>query len=113
MYIQFTTADGGTVLVEAADEQGELAGVVKAATRGERGAVVAQAKEKFEAGLAVVRQNADAFLQQVRGLSEAPSEVEITFGIKASGELGNFAVARAGAEASYTVKLTWKRETKS
>jgi hypothetical protein len=34
----------------------------------------------------------------------------MTFGLKATGEVGNFAVAKACAEANYTVKLTWKRE---
>ena len=36
----------------------------------------------------------------------------MTFSLKATGEVGNFAVAKAGAEANYTVKLTWKRERK-
>ena len=41
---------------------------------------------------------------------EWPDEVEVTFGLKAAGEAGNFAVAKVGAEASYTVTLKWKRE---
>jgi len=39
--------------------------------------------------------------------------MEVTFGLKATGELGNFAVAKASAEASYTVTLTWKRKEES
>jgi hypothetical protein len=58
----------------------------------------------------VIRRNADVFIKKVRGLSDPPDEVEVTFGLKATGELGNFAVAKAGAEASYTITLTWKRE---
>lgn len=38
---------------------------------------------------------------------------EMTFGLKATGEAGYeaAAVARAGGEATYTITLTWKRET--
>jgi hypothetical protein len=43
------------------------------------------------------------------GLADRPDEVEITFGLKASGELGSLVVAKAGVEASYSVKLTWKK----
>ncbi|MFN8414559.1 MAG: CU044_2847 family protein [Anaerolineales bacterium] len=40
-------------------------------------------------------------------------EVEIKFGLKATGELGNFAVAKTGVEANYEVTLKWvKKGTK-
>jgi hypothetical protein len=34
-------------------------------------------------------------------------EVEVTFGLKAVGDLGNFAIGKVGAETNYTVKLKW------
>lgn len=37
-------------------------------------------------------------------------EVELTFSLTATGELGNFAIGKVGIEAGYTVKLTWKKD---
>lgn len=109
-YITFTTGDGATILIEAAEAEIVEPGVVKAGLKEEVEKAVAEAKVSFERGLEIVRYNADAFIKKVRSLSDPPHEVEITFGLKATGEVGNFAVAKAGTEANYTVKLTWKRE---
>jgi hypothetical protein len=109
-YIQFTTEDGATILVEAAEEETIEPGVVKAGLKEKAEEAIAEAKVSFERGLEIVRYNADAFIEKVRSLSDPPDEVEMTFGLKATGEVGNFAVAKTGAEANYTVKLTWKRE---
>jgi len=109
-YIQFTTVDGSTILVEVTEEETYQPGVVKAGLGEKVHEAVVQAQATFEDGLEVVRRNAAAFIEKVRSLSDPPDEVEVTFGLKATGELGNFAVAKAGAEANYTVKLTWKRE---
>lgn len=38
----------------------------------------------------------------------APDETELSFGIKASGEGGFLGFAKAGAEAQFQVKMTWK-----
>jgi hypothetical protein len=57
----------------------------------------------------VVRRNAQAIIDKVKGLSDSPDEVKVTFGLKATGDLGNLAVAKVGAEANYTVELTWKK----
>ena len=109
-YIEFTTEDGGTILVEAAEEETYQPGVIKAGLKEQAEKTIAQAQATFEDGLEVVRRNASAFIKKVRGLSDPPDEVEVSFGLKASGEVGNFAVANVGAEASYTVTLTWKRD---
>jgi len=109
-YIQFTTEDGATILVEAARGETVQPGVVKAGLKEEAEKAIVQAQTTFEQGLTIVRQNAAAFIKKLRDLSDPPSEVEITFGLKATGEVGNFAIAKAGTEANYTVKLTWKRE---
>jgi len=37
-------------------------------------------------------------------------DVEVTFGIKAVGKVGMFAVCKAGAEVNYEVKLKWSKE---
>jgi hypothetical protein len=76
------------------------------------GKAVVKAQELFEQAVEIViKDNTKAFLQAVRNLPEQdqPESMEITFGLKATGEVGNIAVARGGGEANYTVKLIWKR----
>ncbi len=109
-YIQFETEDGATILVEAAEA--DQTGLVKAGLRGKTEETIAQAKATFEEGLEMVRHSAKAFMKKVRDLPDPPDEVEVSFGLQATGEVGNFAVAKVGTEASYTVTLTWKRQEK-
>jgi hypothetical protein len=68
-----------------------------------------QARETFEQAAENARKAALVILEQVRSLQQAPDTVEITFGLKASGELKTLVVGKVGAEASYSVRLTWKR----
>lgn len=111
-YIQFKTEDGAIILVEAAAEADAYqSGVVRAGLKEKAGEIIAQAKASFEEGLEVIRHNAKAFIKKVRDLPDPPDEVEVTFGLQSTGEVGNFAVAKVGTEASYTVTLKWKRET--
>ncbi len=116
-YIKYQTADGGTVLVEIEGEA-EAAipkgGVVRAGRVGEAVQdAVEEVQTRFEDAMEVVRRNAQTIIGKVKeGLTDPPDEVEVTFGLKATGELGNFAVAKVSAEANYTVKMTWKQEEK-
>jgi hypothetical protein len=113
-YIQFTSSDDGTFLVEV--EEGEVSsakGVQKAGLREMAGKTVAVAKTSFEDAVQqIIRYNAQVFLQSVRGLPILPNEAEITFGLKVTAEIGNVAVAKAGGESNYTIRLTWRREAK-
>jgi len=115
-YIKYQTADGGTVLVEVEGEAEAAVpkgGVVRAGRVGEAVQdAVEEVQTRFEDAMEVVRRNAQTIIGKVKGLSDPPDEVEVTFGLKATGEFGNFAVAKASAEANYTVKMTWKREEK-
>jgi hypothetical protein len=106
-YIKYQT-DEGTLLVEV--EEGE-AGLAKGGRLGEAvEETVEEIQVRFEDAMNAVRQNAQVIVGKVRGLVDPPDELEVTFGLKAAGELGNFAVAKASAEANYTVKMMWKRE---
>ncbi len=102
-YVEFTLPDGSTVILES---DGREADVVRGARPGE---LAKQATETFEQAAENARKAALVVLEKVRGLHDSPDEVEITFGLKASGELGSLVVAKAGAEASYSVRLTWKK----
>ena len=125
-YIRFPTADGGTILVEIAEtvareeeREEKTGGLVKAglvdkvAEEGKKvaGAVI-QIRDTFEATMMeTVRRNAEAFIRTMRDLSDPPAEAEISFGLKATGDVGlnAAAVAKASGEATYTITLTWKR----
>lgn len=116
-YIQFTTGDpdGSTVLVEV--EQQEVApppGLVKAGIREKLVGTVAIAQTTFGTAIKqAIQHNVQTFIEAVNSLSEPPTEVEITFGLKVTGEVGNVAIGKAGGEVNYTVKLAWKQAPKS
>jgi hypothetical protein len=114
-YIQFTAADGSTLLVEV--DESEISaqrGVQKAGIREATGKTIAVAQNTFEQAIKqAITHNAQTFLEAVLGLSILPNEAEVSFGLKMTGEFGNVAVAKAGGEANYTVTLTWKRDAKN
>jgi hypothetical protein len=56
-----------------------------------------------------LRANAKAFMDEVTALDVKPSEIEMSFGLKASGELGNFVVGKVTGDANYKVKMVWKK----
>lgn len=111
-YLQFAAPDGGAILVEVEGVETTTAasGVIKAGLKERAQGAIAEAQAAFEEALQrAVRFNAEAVVAAVNGLPDPPDEVELSFGLKATGEAGNFAVCKAGGEANYAVKLAWKR----
>ncbi|MET0416144.1 MAG: CU044_2847 family protein [Actinoplanes sp.] len=108
-YLSFESADGSTTLVEVSTEEIEAEpGVVKVGVGDRVRSAVASARESLEEALtSVIQTNTRAFLRAVDSLPEAPSQVEISFAVKATGELSNLAVGKLGSEANYNVTLTW------
>ncbi len=100
-YIEYELEGGGTLLVEIEEKEG---GVQKAA-RGKDGNIIIKANQKFQAALTSVRQSAAALRHELDELRA--DEVEVKFGLKTTGELGNFAVGKLGVEANYEVTLKW------
>ena len=109
-YIRFDAAGGNAVLVEVEGEEASSEhGVVKAGLKDKMKEAVVLAQSTFEDALRrAVQCNAEAFRHAVKGLEEPPDEAEMTFSLKATGELGNVAVGKLGAGANYTIKLVWK-----
>lgn len=103
--IEFPLEDGGSILVQV-DEPVPEGAVVKAARPGE---IAAKAAQTFESALEKLKPAATAIISKLRGLADPPDEIEVEFGLTLNAEAGAF-VAAAGAEANYTVTLTWKRE---
>ncbi|NCP88428.1 MAG: hypothetical protein CO094_13910 [Anaerolineae bacterium CG_4_9_14_3_um_filter_57_17] len=101
-YLRYTLEDGSELLIEATGSEG---GVVRAGL----GEKIEAAKTSFDAALDSVRVSA---LQIRKKLHDVQAdEVEVKFGLKATGEFGNnmFAVGKAGVEANYEVTLKWKK----
>ena len=112
-YVEFPLEGGGSILIESPDEPSKAPTGLVPATRGESLKEMAeQARQSFDASVENVRKSADLLVNKLRALSDPPDEMEVTFSLKASGELGNIAIAKAGAEANYTVTLKWRREEK-
>lgn len=110
-YISFSVPDSGTVLVEV--EESEIAGQtgspIKAGLVDKVKDTVAIAGSTLEEALRrVIGYNVDALYSAVHGVPHPPTEVEMTFALKATGELSNLAVGKLSGEANYTVKLVWK-----
>ena len=126
-YLQFTTKDGQPFLVEVddplpaemrvgqdgrddADEFDLDDGEVQVSISGAAQQAMGAAKNTFDEALDVVKSNATAFIGKINELPHPPDEVSVSFGLKGTCELGGaFVVAKAGAEASYTVTLTWNK----
>ncbi len=111
-YVEFPLEGGGTILIEAEDENKTTSGFVRSGAGDAAKEAVEQAKQSFDASIENVRKSANLLVTKLRDLSEPPDEMEVTFSLKASGELGNIAVGKAGAEANYSVRLKWKKEEK-
>lgn len=102
-YIEYTLEDGSTLLVEVDESTG---GAIKAADAS--GNVIIKAEEKFKDALKSIRGSVATLWQGLADLDA--DDVEVTFGIKTVGEVGLFAVCKAGAEMNYEVKLKWTKK---
>ncbi|MEX5296105.1 CU044_2847 family protein [Kocuria sp. CPCC 205268] len=99
--VEFTTADGRTVLVETTDNRsGPL-------TRGGTGGeVLERAQRTLEDAISRVHPAVEVMVDQLASLARQPSAVSVEFGIDLHAECGAV-VAKSGATANFTVTLTW------
>ena len=113
-FIAFPTeTEGVTVLVEAdAVEVAPPTGVEKAGIlprKDKIGDAVAVAKVRFDVAVQrIIGENVRALTDAVARLAVKPEEVELTFGLKATGEAGNIAIAKVGGEATFEIRLLWR-----
>lgn len=56
----------------------------------------------------VLGQIASAFSASLANSEPKPSNVEINFGLVASGEAGNFIISKVSGSANFSVKMSWK-----
>ncbi len=105
-YIEYMLEDGSKLLIEAHESESLIE-----KTANTEGNVIVHAGQKFEAAVAGAKRAAVALYQQLRELQA--DEVEVTFGLQTTGELGNFAIGKVGIESNYEVKLKWKNSNSS
>ena len=109
-YVKFELEDGTVVYVESTDTPKGASGF-PLGTRGDHPSE--QAAVSFEKSIQSVRKMAAALIKEMReGFVQSPDEVQVNFGLKASGEIGSLIVARGGMEANYNVMLRWASEEK-
>ena len=97
-YIEYELEDGGTLF-----EMTEPEGGVQKAARDKDNNVTIKANQKFQAALASVKHSAAVLRQELDELKA--DDVEVKFGLKTTGELGNFAIGKVGVEANYEATL--------
>jgi Trypsin-co-occurring domain 1 len=113
-YIEFPTDEPGvTVLVEADEEEVDPpVGIEKAGLglrKNRKVDAVATASVRFDVAVKrIVEENVRALTDAVDKLKRPPDNLELTFGLKATGEVGNLAIAKVGGEATFQLKLSWK-----
>lgn len=116
-YLRFSSGNGeaGEVLVEVDTVEdlpvvGEQNAGLRQWARNQTGEAVAVAQSGFEQAVRrAVSLNVRAFLSAADALEKPPAEMEITFGLKATGEVGNLAVGKVAGESNYQIKMIWRR----
>lgn len=103
--VEFKVEDGRVVTMEA-DAPQAPGGIQRAANTGQ---IVVQAKQTLESALEGIKPAADAILNKLSNLTQKPDEVQVTFGLKVSGD-AHFVIASGGVEANYNVTLKWTKE---
>jgi hypothetical protein len=112
-YIEFPLENGGSILIETPDLQEKIqSGFVKGAQAEAAKEAAIQAGQSFDASVENVRKAADLLVGKLRALSTPPDDMSVSFGLKASADLGNLAIGKVGAEANYAVTLRWRKEDK-
>lgn len=116
-YLRFAAGEGEVLVevdegdaVEVVSETGEQNAGLRRWARNQAGEVVAVARSGFEEAVRqAVRLNVPAFLAAAEALEKPPAEMEIMFGLKGTGEVGNLAVGKVAGECNYQVTMVWKR----
>ena len=67
-------------------------------------------KVSLHESVVVLGQIASAFSASLANSDPKPANVEINFGLEASGEAGNFIISKISGKSNFSVKMTWKFE---
>jgi len=101
----FEEGDGPSIAVEVSEV--DAGGPVVRGGLNPRDVVV-RASTSFDDAIRAMRQPLASVISSLGELPSGPDEVEVSFGLRLSGELGVI-VTKAGAEANFPVTLRWQR----
>lgn len=103
--VEFKLSEESSILVEV--DELESPGLSPVAVR--PGRVAAEAQKTFEQALDKLDLDTMASIlkKKLGEMREPANEVEVSFGVKLSGQIG--AVITAGAEATYQITLKWNK----
>jgi hypothetical protein len=105
--MKFKLEDGTTVYIESADSPRGSSGLLPGG-KGEHGDHQAVS---FDHSITAVRKMAAALINNLRkDQAQEPDEIQINFGLKASGEVDGLVVARGSMEANFNVMLRWRSD---
>ncbi len=108
-YVEFPLEGGGTIIVESSDEPARSpSGFLRSGEGTSDNA--AKAAATFDASVEGVRKSADLLVSKLRQLSAPPDEMEVSFSLKASSEVGSLVVGRSGPDSNFNVTLRWRTE---
>lgn len=99
--VEFPLEDGTSLLVEV--EESDAEGLRRVSRQDPN--LIERAQQTLEKSLERVKPTAQAILEKLRELQDAPDEVEVQFGLNLSAAAG--IVLASGITANYTVKLKW------
>lgn len=102
--VEFGLNDGGTILVEV-HEASRVGGPVTRGLSGDQ--VTERARQTFEDAVQRIEPAAQAIITQLRGMTQAPDEVQVEFGLDLHAEAGAF-IAAASAIANFRIAMTWR-----
>lgn len=116
-YLRLASGDGkaADVMIEVNESKslpvtGEQNAGLRQWAHGQASEAVAVAQSAFEEAVRrAVSVNVGAFLAAADALQELPAEMEITFGLTATGEVGILAVGQVTGECNYQVRMLWRR----
>ncbi len=108
-YVKFKLDDGTIVYIESAETPRGASGLIPGNRPGEH--PNDQEAIDFDQTFQAIRKMAASMVDDLRtGFVEQPDEVSVSFGLKASAEVGGLVVARGGMEANYNVSLRWRHD---
>lgn len=102
-YVRFP--DSG-VLVEVSAAPSGSDGLVETGLGDRVATAAAGLREALEQAISA---SGGALIAAAQAIEPPPEEIEVTFGVDATGELGNVVVGKGTARANFTVRLTWRR----
>jgi hypothetical protein len=101
-FIEYELPDGTTILIQGSDQ--EPGGLVPV-SRDKEGNVVKRAGKSLDKALDSIKGQAALLKAKLEDLRA--DEVEVSFGLATTGELGNFAAGKVGVEGNYSITLKW------